>query len=201
MEDRTNRTTKGTLRGTLRAALYATGTLALLASTDLSPARAATANGPICMAGARVGSTTYYSCSGSAHSALDMSNGTCSEWNHRGMLVGSYAYRFYGGCANNCRNPPPSTTCNGGAGNYYVVSGGSGWDFRQLHVNTNGSSRTQTCDRCALGLVGSTGNSYGAHVHADNRQYGTKKTAWYTSVGTTCGSSANCTNRVGVPSL
>lgn len=164
-------------------------------------AGAATANGPICDAAARVGSTTYYSCGSSTHQALDMSNGTCSEYNHRGMLVGSYSYKFFGGCASNCKNPPPSPSCNGGAGNYYVVSGSSGWEFRQLHINTNVSSKTQTCDRCPLGLVGSTGESYGAHAHADNRKFGTRMTAWYTSVGTTCGSSANCTNRVGVPTL
>jgi len=159
---------------------------------------AATAVGPICDTAARVGSTTYYSCSGGTHTALDMSNGTCSVWNHRGMLSGSFYYRYYGGCANNCSG---GTTCNGGAGNYYVVSGSNGWDFRQLHLNSNASSGTKTCDRCALGLVGSTGNSTGAHVHADNRQYATRKSAWYTSKGTTCGSSAYCGNTVGYPTL
>jgi hypothetical protein len=181
--------------------LAAIGSLATLAALVPSPIEAATANGPICDAAARVGSTTYYSCNGSSHSALDIGNGTCSEWNHRGMLVGSYYYQNYSGCANNCANPPPNPNCNGGAGNYYVVTGGNGWDFRQLHFNTNASTGSTTCDRCALGLVGSTGNSYGAHSHSDNRQYGTRATAWYTSVGTTCGSSGNCTNRVGVPTL
>jgi hypothetical protein len=117
------------------------------------------------------------------------------------MLVGSYRYNLIGGCANNCANPPPNPSCNGSAGNYYVVYGSNTWQFRQLHVNTNGSSYTQTCDRCPLGLVGSTGNSYGAHVHADNLYNGSRQTGWYTSVGTTCGSSANCTSRVGVPTL
>ncbi|WP_394843659.1 peptidase M23 [Pendulispora brunnea] len=158
---------------------------------------AETAVGPICDQGARVGSTTYYSCNGASHNALDMSNGTCSEWNHRGMINVSKYYRYYGGCANTCSG----SSCNGGAGNYYVVSGSNGWEFRQLHVNANGSSGSKTCDRCPLGLVGSTGQSTGAHVHADNRQYGTRKTAWYTSVGTTCGSSAYCGNRVGTPTL
>jgi hypothetical protein len=161
-------------------------------------ASAATAYGPICDTNARVGSTTYYSCSGSSHTALDMSNRTCSEWNHRAMLAGNYYYRYYGGCANNCVG---GTTCNGGAGNYYVVTGANGWDFRQLHINSNASSGSKTCDRCALGLVGSTGNSSGAHVHADNRQYGTRKSSWYTSKGTTCGSSAYCGNIVGYPTL
>ncbi|HEX8824804.1 MAG TPA: peptidase M23 [Archangium sp.] len=161
-------------------------------------ATAATAKGAICDTAARVGSTTYYSCSGSSHTALDMSNGSCSEWNHRAMLSGSFYYKYYGGCANNCVG---GTTCNGGAGNYYVVTGASGWDFRQLHVNSNASSGTKTCDGCALGLVGSTGNSSGAHVHADNRSYGTRKSAWYVNAGTTCGSSAYCGNVVGYPSL
>lgn len=159
---------------------------------------AATAVGPICDTAARVGSTTYYSCSGSTHTALDISNGTCSEWNHRAMLSGSYHYVFYGGCASNCSG---GTTCNGGAGNYYVVSGANGWDFRQLHSNANANSYTKTCDRCILGLIGSTGNSTGAHSHSDNRQYGTRKSAWYTSKGTTCGSSGYCSNTVGYPTL
>jgi len=161
-------------------------------------ALAATAVGPICDTAARVGSTTYYSCSGSSHTALDMSNGTCSEWNHRGMLQGDFHFQYYGGCAANCSG---GTTCNGGAGNYYVVTGGSGWDFRQLHLNANQNSFSKTCNGCVLGLVGSTGNSTGAHVHADNRQYQTRKSAWYTSKGTTCGSSAYCGNVVGYPTL
>ena len=183
-----------------RILLAAMALLALAARPASAPA--ATANGPICDPNARVNSTTYYSCSGSSHTALDIANGTCSEWNHRAMLVGSYRYTLYGGCTNSCGAcSAGASCCNGGAGNYYVVSGSNGWDFRQLHSNTNASSKTQTCDRCILGLVGSTGNSTGAHSHSDNRQYGTRMTAWYTSVGTTCGSSGYCNNRVGTPTL
>ena len=161
---------------------------------------AATANGPICDPNAKVNSTTYYGCSGGSHTALDIANGTCSVWNYRAMLVGSFRYTQYAGCADSCGSCTAGAgCCNGGAGNYYVVSGGSGWDFRQLHSNS--PKGTQTCDRCALGLIGSTGNSTGAHSHSDNRQYGTRKTAWYTAVGTTCGSSGNCNNRVGIPTL
>jgi hypothetical protein len=121
-------------------------------------------------------------------------------WNYRAMLVGSYRYTQYAGCANSCGACSAGAgCCNGGAGNYFVVSGGSGWDFRQLHSNS--PKGTQTCDRCAIGLIGSTGNSTGAHSHSDNRQYGTKKSAWYTAVGTTCGSSGYCNNRVGTPTL
>jgi hypothetical protein len=179
----------------IKAMLYAVAAMAAVGWA--SSVTAATANGPICDTAAWVNSTTYYNCSGSSHTALDIGNGTCAEWNHRGMLVGNFAYRYYGGCAGACYG----STCNGGAGNYYVVTGASGWDFRQLHFYANVSSGTKTCDRCALGLVGGTGSATGPHVHADNRQYGTRKSAWYTSVGTTCGSSGYCNNRVGVPTL
>ena len=176
------------------------GWMSLVAGLVLAPslATAAEARGPICDTRARVGHTTYYSCRSGWHAALDISNGTCNEWNHRGMIVGARYYRYYGGCGQSCR---VQAWCNGGAGNYVVVTGASGWQFRQLHINANASSGSKTCDRCPLGLVGSTGESYGAHVHADNRRYGTRMTAWYTSVGTTCGSSGYCGHRVGVPTL
>lgn len=181
--------------------LAALAALGLAASPE--PASAATANGPICDVAAKVTSTTWISCNGASHTALDISNSTCNVWNYRAMLVGSFRYTYYGGCANSCGTCNAGAgCCNGGAGNYYVVAGANGWDFRQLHVNSNASSGTQTCDRCALGLVGSTGAvTTSAHAHADNRQYGTRKSAWYTSVGTTCGSSGNCSNKVGVPTL
>lgn len=160
-----------------------------------------TARGPICESIARVGSTTFYSCNGGTHTALDISNQSCSEWNHRGMILGSVKYNLFGGCAANCANPPPNPNCNGGAGNYFQVNGANGWQFRQLHFNASGNTFTRTCDRCALGLVGSTGHSFGAHSHSDNRQFGTRKSAWYTSVGTTCGSSGFCERVVGRPTL
>ncbi len=177
-----------------RTMMYA---IAAVSMTVAGMAWAATANGPICETTANVNSTTYYNCSGSSHTALDMGNASCNEWNHRGMLVGNFYYRYYGGCAMACYG----STCNGGAGNYYVVTGGNGWDFRQLHFINNVSSGSKTCDRCALGLLGGTGSASGPHSHADNRQYGTRKSAWYVNAGTTCGSSAYCGNRVGVPTL
>jgi hypothetical protein len=172
--------------------------LILAVATVSDVAQSATARGPICDTAARVGSTTYYSCNGGYHGALDMSNRTCNSWNHRGMIVGSRYYRYYGGCGQTCSGSP---NCNGGAGNYVVVTGGSGWQFRQLHIGANGSSGSKTCDRCALGLISSTGHSFGAHSHADNRRYGTRMTSWYTSAGTTCGRSAYCGNTVGYPTL
>jgi hypothetical protein len=185
------------------AKVSAIGALSALAVLlpSLTTAATFTANGPICESTARVGSTTYYSCNGSTHTALDISNQSCGEWNHRGMIVGSVKYNLFSGCANNCANPPPNPDCNGGAGNYYVVSGANGWDFRQLHFNTSPSTGAKTCDRCALGLVGSTGHSFGAHSHSDNRQFGTRKSAWYSASGTTCGSSGYCNNVVGKPTL
>jgi hypothetical protein len=184
----------------LKTRLIATLAVAGLVSIA-GVAAAATANGPIWDGGtARVNSTTYYSCSGGTHTALDIANGTCSTWNHRGMLLGTFRYNAYTGCAATCGACTAGAgCCNGGAGNYHVVTGGSGWDFRQLH--SNNPYGTQTCDRCAIGLIGSTGNSTGAHSHSDNRQYGTRKSAWYTSVGTTCGTIADGTRRVGVPTL
>lgn len=105
---------------------------------------------------------------------------------------------YKGGCGSSCGR---QAWCNGGAGNYVVTTGANGWQFRQLHINHSKNSYSKSCDRCSVGLVGSAGDSSGAHVHADNRRYGTRTTAWYTSVGTTCGRSAYCGNRVGVPTL
>jgi hypothetical protein len=153
--------------------------------------------GPICDTAAKVNSTTYYSCSGGTHTALDISNGTCGEWAHRGMLGGSHYYRYTGGCANSCSG----TSCSSSSSNFYVVVGTNGWDFRQLHIWSNANSGTKTCDRCALGLVGGTNSNIGPMVHADNRQYGTRKSSWYTSKGTTCGSSAYCGNIIGSVTL
>lgn len=155
---------------------------------------AATAMGPVCNEAAKVISTTYYSCTGGAHNGVDIGNVPCGEPLY-GPLVGSRRYQSYGGCEDTCA---VGTACNGGAGNYYVVTGVSGWDFRMLHAT--GTAVTVTCDRCRLGSkVGGSGGV--VHVHLDNRQYGTRKTAWYSGAGTTCGSSGNCTQVIGYPTL
>jgi hypothetical protein len=150
----------------------------------LSMAAAATANGPICDTAARVTGTS---------GGLNMSNGTCSTWNHRAMIVGSFRYQAFAGCANSCSG----SACNGGAGNYHLVTGANGFDFRQLY--TNNPYATVTCDRCTIGLVGASGGSGGGQVRADNRQYGTRLSGWYS--GTVVGASAYCGNRVGSPTL
>jgi hypothetical protein len=174
--------------------------VAVLAMSLAGVASAITANGPICDTAARVGypSTGSYTCTTGIHNAVDMNNRTCSEWNSRGMLVGTYHYQYFGGCVSACGG---GSTCNSGMGNYHIVTGANGWDFRQLHLNANVNSYSKTCDSCVLGLVGATGPVDQPHVHADNRQYATRKTAWYTEAGTVCGSSAYCGNVIGYPTL
>jgi hypothetical protein len=185
----------------MKTMLYAVILVAAGWAGDASAQSQRTARGPICDSAARVGSTTLYSCTGSSHNALDMSNKTCNTWFARGMLLGTFSYTYYGGCGQSCGSCS-SGCCNGGAGNYVRVVGAGGWDFRQLHFNHHSTeSKSKACDRCPFGLVGSTGSSTAAHVHADNRRDGVRQTAWYTNVGTTCGSSAYCENRVGVPTL
>ncbi|HYO56495.1 peptidase M23 [Archangium sp.] len=134
---------------------------------------------------------------GSPSAYLDIGNGTCSEWNHRAMLQGSTYYKYYGGCASSCSG---GSSCNGGAGNYYVVTGANGWDFRQSLFNANVSSGTKTCDRCALGLIGASGSATGPLARSDNRQYGTRKSAWL-SPSLSCGQSLSGGEVVGYPML
>jgi hypothetical protein len=173
----------------VRKMLYAA---AVLVAGWAGFASAATAVGPVCYPDAKV---TAASCTYD-HYALDFSAPGCGEWNHRAMLLGNYYYRYSGGCTSACSD----SSCNGGAGNHYVVVGSNGWDFRQLYVTSNASTGSKTCDRCALGLT-ALGHGTGILIHADNRQYGVRKSAWYTSAGITCGSSAYCGNVVGYPTL
>ncbi len=137
-------------------------------------------------------------CSGTTPSGeLSIGNGTCNEWNYRAMIQGSVTYKYYGGCANSCIG---GVSCNGGAGNYYVVTGSNGWDFRQLLFNTSASSGTKTCDRCAMGLVGASGISTIPLTRASSRLYGTRASAWI-SPSLTCGASVTSGEIVGSPTL
>ncbi|HZI02400.1 MAG TPA: peptidase M23 [Archangium sp.] len=173
------------MRSKMRA-LYAVVALCLGVWTE--GALAATAGAPT--------SGTIYCPYASPSGFLDVAT-TCSEWNHLGMIVGNVYYRYYGGCANSCSG---GTSCNGGAGNYYVVTGASGWDFRQLFVNSNASSGSKTCDRCALGLIGASGSATRSLGRSENRQYGTRHSSWI-SPSLTCGQSVAGGQTVGYPTL
>jgi hypothetical protein len=127
---------------------------------------------------------------------LEVGNVSCTTTNHRAMLVGTWSYRYYGGCPNGCTG----STCNGGAGNYYVVTGANGWDFRQHFFNSNSYSFSKTCDSCVLGLVGATGSATSPRSRSDNRQYGTRMSSWM-SPSLSCGQSLGGTEIVGYPSL
>lgn len=165
-------------------------TAAVLVAGWSGSAAAVAVTSPFCSTTAKVTSTTYFGCTGSAHTAVDIGGVTCGD-TFRAPFRGSYYYQYYSGCETTCST---STTCNGGAGNYYVVTGANGWDFRILGINPNAYSRSQTCDSCILGAAG-------GHVHFDNRQYGTRKSTWYTSAGLTCGASAYCGTILGYPTL
>ncbi|HYO53686.1 peptidase M23 [Archangium sp.] len=179
------------MKSGFRRTLSMCGVAMLCISGGAGSAVAATAYGSICDTNARV-----LCPSGTLAGSLEIGNGTCGSWNYQSMLAGSYYYKYYGGCAGACNG----STCNGGAGNYYIVTGSSGWDFRLLHVYANVSSGSKTCDRCALGLVGGTGSTTTPHTHADNRQYATRHSTWFKGA-VSCGSSGYCGNIVGSPTL
>jgi hypothetical protein len=142
--------------------------------------------GPICD-----DANTVVICDGSSEplGSLEIGNGTCGVWSMRGMLVGSFYWSVisqYSSCASTPQTPS----------NYTYVNGANGFRFYQYHHNHNASSYSRTCDRCALGLVGATGNVYIPHVHAVHTQNGTKLTSWYTGY-VTCGSKAGCSYTLG----
>ena len=168
--------------------------LALCVVAWAGPAAAVQAVGPICDTNAKVTSTTYYGCNtnNGYHAALDIGNGTCNVWNMRGMLVGNHYYTVKASCGNYCYG----SSCP----NYAIVYGSNTWRFGQFHMNPSAESYSRTCDRCALGLVGGTGQATGPHVHAENVYNGTLQSAWYGGY-VTCGSSGYCGNTMGYPRL
>ncbi len=182
----------------LRKTLY---TVAVLVMGWSGVATAATAVGPLCNTNARVRSTTYYSCSGSSHTALDIGGVACGEPVYA-PLSGSYSYKFYSGCVTNCYG---YGACGNGSPNSYLVTGGDGWDFRIVHFIATADTFAKTCSGCRLGQLGGSkqvsGTSDDVLVHLENRQYGTRKSSWYISKGTTCGSSGYCGSVIGYPTL
>lgn len=167
---------------------------------------AAEARGAICHDKSRITALKFYS-SGNFHGAMDqaIAGGGCwlsdsaSARYHRGSINASRHYSYLGGCGKFCGNNLGST-CHGGAGNMITTTGSDGWDWRQMHINHLATkSKSKTCNRCAFGLVGSTGNSSGAHAHVENRRFGSKMTAWMS--GKSVGQNSNCTVKVGSPKL
>jgi hypothetical protein len=138
---------------------------------------------------------SYPGCDGcSSHpGALSISNGTCSMWNMRAMLVGTFYWNVYG-ANSNCINTPQVPQ------NFVRVIGSNGYNFSQYHHNHSASSYSRSCDRCTLGLVGATGQAYGARVCAQNSYNTTVLTAWYSGY-VTCGSKSNGTSVLGYPRL
>jgi hypothetical protein len=154
-------------------------------------AAAAEARGPIW---ADDNTVTVAICSGSEHvGAVDISNGTCSTWNMRAMLVGSFYWNVVSAYTN-CLSTPQTPA------NYAYVNGMTGYRFYQYHHNHTASSYSRTCDRCALGLVGAAGQVYGARVHALNTQYNTVLTAWYAGY-VTCEPKVGYIHIIGYPRL
>ncbi len=148
--------------------------LAALASLALLPtaASAVTVKAPH---PGTVTALTYYS-SGSFHGAVDVTSGdACNYWSVHAVLVGSYHW-----------NITINTT-----GIYCGTGGGSsnqneakhvfadGWALRLWHFIKTAASYDKTCDRCALGHEGGTGNVIGPHTHIQVDKSGTKDTSWY----------------------
>ena len=130
-------------------------------------------------------------CDSTYPGALAISNNTCGVWHMHGMLVGSHYWRV-SGANSNCVSTPQVPQ------NYVYVTGSNGYAFSQYHHNHSANSYSRTCDRCSLGLVGSTGNSYGGHVCAQNTLNGSTVTAWYSGY-VTCGSKSNANTVMGYP--
>jgi hypothetical protein len=164
--------------------------MALLTVGWAGVAAAVEARGPICD---DVNTVVVCDSGGSLSGFLDISNGTCGVWNMHGMLVGSFFWNVSSACGSNCAS---TQTC----ANYVWANGSNGYRFYQYHHNHSAHSYSRTCDRCALGLVGSTGFSYGAHVHVQHNQYSTKLTGWYSGY-VTCGSKAGCSYTIGYPRM
>ncbi|ATB30915.1 hypothetical protein [Melittangium boletus] len=149
-------------------------TLATLMSLALLPA-AATANPVVAPHAGTVTATTYYS-SGSFHGAVDISSGkTCGVDPVKVAVKGMLAW--------NVTIRTTAKVCYGnGSGNQNEVKHtfANGYTFRQWHFLYDATlSQDKTCDRCAIGREGGTGNVTGPHTHLQYDKSGTNSTSWY----------------------
>ncbi|HYO51168.1 hypothetical protein [Archangium sp.] len=145
-------------------------TLAVLASLAL---------GPTAMAAIRVASpisgtvpATTYTATGAFHGAVDVSTSRCNLdpvlapfagfWDVTIRTTGVVCY----GSGSGNQNEAKHTFADGRV-------------FRLWHFIATADSYDRTCDGCALGNVGATGNATGPHVHMQVDKLGTNDTTWY----------------------
>ncbi len=119
--------------------------------------------------------STAYRTSGAWHGAIDIagSQSSCGSATVTTAAVGTLYW--------NVTIRTSSKVCYGnGSSNVNEASHSFayGWKFRQYHFVKSGSSYDRTCDRCAIGYHGGTGNVTGPHSHLQRDKYGTKSAGW-----------------------
>ncbi|HZH15652.1 MAG TPA: hypothetical protein VE057_14975 [Archangium sp.] len=139
---------------------------------------------PTAMAAPRVASpisgtvhSTTYTASGSFHGAVDISNGYCNLDPVLAPFAGYW----------NITIRTTGVVCNGsGSGNENEAKHtfADSRVFRLWHFIKTAQSYDRTCDGCALGNLGGTGNATGPHVHMQVDKFGTTETAWYSGYTT-----------------
>jgi hypothetical protein len=150
-------------------------TLTALASLALTPTALAATRVGSPIAGTVAGTT--YTATGSFHGAVDIGNGRCNldpvlapfagYWNVTIRTTGVVCYGSGSGTQNEAK---------------HVFA--DGYTFRIWHFIKTADSYDRTCDGCALGNVGGTGNVTGPHVHLQMDNLGTNNTSWYASYTT-----------------
>ncbi|EPX64674.1 hypothetical protein D187_000096 [Cystobacter fuscus DSM 2262] len=150
-------------------------TLASLMTLALLPMAASAAYTVCAPHPGNVTATTYYS-SGAFHGAVDIASGdTCGVRLVRTAVKGLLSW--------NVTVRTTTKACYGnGSGNQNEVKHtfANGYTFRQWHFLYDADlSKDQTCDRCAIGREGGTGNVTGPHTHLQYDKSGTNSTSWY----------------------
>ncbi len=123
-----------------------------------------------------VTATTYYS-SGAFHGAVDISDDSCNHWSLIAPIAGTLFWDI--------TIRTTGVVCYGsgsGTQNEAKHTFSDGYTFRLWHFIKTADSYDRTCDRCALGNVGGTGNVTGPTVHLQRDKLGTNDTSWYTVV-------------------